>query len=685
MAWIYILYSLSIIAVLFSIVCIILSVMAGKVKLKRKDLKKEFKKSQKAVQIRLLIAAFIAIFIALVSFTLATSINAMMQQVTSAATVQALFGSNPDCKCYAKCTGNPEDDQKTSYELLFGSAAYQELLTYVPTKSDSGDKWSDCSSIKDKSFYLRDNITDEMADCYRDALADKQNIREDNEDRSKMTDDELRKDLKKLFSDYKVDGKNPNCGCDGYSKRLLNRKCLGGEHFGSEWSWQRIEEAIDSIIGGPSSDAGYSGYVPGNATGPYAIELDDGSYYWYHQSQGCSCTYCGNWSGLVWGNPPGPNTLGRDGCAVYSLAMIVSNLKGAEITPSEILKTLNSTISGSTCTTSSSYFSGRAIKRGEAVEKIASTYGLNVVAIDKTEAAIDDILSKGGYVWGSWHGPFEWYSGDGHFMAIRKGTENGYYCFTSCRNSALGVSGKPGAILTMNTVSAKSKVISYANSGQFYGFWVDRPTDPSDGNGTFGDTGTNTDVYNILVNNGYNKDKAYAMAAAYGATSSKYGHNFAVGLMANILHEGKPGQIEGNWGSPYWNAPGVSQAVRDLNYKVISNVSMVDTLLTIPSGVDGIGVGSIQWSGSRRPGILNLYKSRATQYSQAELGAIDVQYMIQEFAGGFAGVPSACSGKSAAECASIICKQYERPAGMNQKAVERANTAANLTNLLGGN
>lgn len=682
MAWVYMLYALAIILIVIGIVFITFSFKLDRVKgfKKLKKLKGRLFRRAKLITWGISLGCIV---IAMVCFVLANSISGMMQQITAASTVQAIFGKDSSCTCYVKCTGDAEEDDKTSYELLFGSAAFQELMTYVPSSNEDGASYASCQTIRDKSIYIRNNINDDMVDCYKKALEERPDIRDDGVDRLKLSDSALKNDLKKLFSDYKQDGKNHNCGCKEHTVRLLKRKCLGGEPFGGEWSWKRIEEEISDWFN-PSDTEGEDGFIPGNATGQYAIELNDGSYYWYHQSTACSnCTYCGNWSKLRWGNPVGTDMLGDNGCAVYALAMVASNLKGAEITPSEILKTLDSEISDGNCKTSSTYFSNRMIRRDKAVEKVANTYGLKVQAIPTTEDAIDEILNKGGYVWGSWHGPFEWYSGDGHFMAIRKGTSDSYYCFTSCRNSALGVGGKDGAILTMNTPSSKSTVISYANSGQFYGFWVDKPVNenPESGGGTFGDPTTNTNVYNILMNSGYS-NKAYAMAAAYGATSGVYGHNFAVGLMANIYHEGAPGQIEGDWGSSYWDDPRVSDAVRALNYKVITNVSMVNTMLTVPGDLKGIGIGSIQWSGGRRVGILNLYKSRASTYSADELGAIEVEYMLQELAGSYAGVPSKCSGKSASDCASIICKDYESPANENQQAVIRAETARKLEALL---
>ena len=196
------------------------------------------------------------------------------------------------------------------------------------------------------------------------------------------------------------------------------------------------------------------------------------------------------------------------------------------------------------------------------------------------------------------------------------------------------------------------------------------PTNPS-----------NEAVYNILVQNGFGV-KAKAMSEAYAAAQPVYGKNFAIGLMANINGEGNYGQIEGYRSSNhYWSQ--VSGAVVALAGRVISNSGMVDVLLTVPGSISGVGVGSIQWSGGRRVGILNKYKASCSMYSTDDLGAADVSFMMDELAGDYHSVPAGCANKDAASCASDICLYYERPKDKQQRAVERAATAGRLATMLG--
>ena len=87
-----------------------------------------------------------------------------------------------------------------------------------------------------------------------------------------------------------------------------------------------------AVMAGAGVVAG--GHV-GTAKGTYAVKIGNKSYYWYHQSYSCTgCVNCGTWTKMRWGNS---GTFGSDGCAIYSLAIIASNLTGQEITPSKLL------------------------------------------------------------------------------------------------------------------------------------------------------------------------------------------------------------------------------------------------------------------------------------------------------------------------------------------------------------
>ena len=214
---------------------------------------------------------------------------------------------------------------------------------------------------------------------------------------------------------------------------------------------------------------------PGNAKGPLAITLNDGSYFWYHQSTSClTCTYCGSWSGMTWGGLGNKRSLlGRDGCAVYAMAIAISNLKGTAITPKDILKACESIIDESVndCTTSPKYFYNRGLLWDPMPNRIAEKYEVNIETVGHNISDIDRILDKGGYVWfwmnSSTKANWPWAVSGGHFIIIRKHDGYNYYCFDSCDNPSSGFT-------YMNTPVKKSDVIDVMKDTRAVGLWVDK-------------------------------------------------------------------------------------------------------------------------------------------------------------------------------------------------------------------
>jgi len=674
----------------------------------------------------------VSIIFSYISFSLAVAVNNFNDQMASFASLYTILFGNKDCICYAKCTDDAETDNKCTYELLFGPVEYERLVNaYNASDKETKDFLLDINaSGREKGNILKEDINDAMVQCYKDIVGYNSSFRHgDNKDRSQMTDEELKEDLRSLLSDYKVNGINPNCKCCRNEKKdKLNKKCLGEPHYVAGWSWGEIWESDDTYTpdaGGTSSSLGSH---LGNATGQYTITLDDGlSYYWYHQAGSCGCTHCGNWSKMEWGAGDNWRQFSEDGCAVYSLAMIVSNLTGEEITPLKLLETLGCTITTKSdgrlrCDTStSSCFVGRGIKREAAAGIIQSTYGISYDIVNSESEISSALLNEDidALGWDQWadksnkttwlHGgsDFEWYGGTGHFMVIRKEDAGNWYCLTST-----GSNGKTHAKI-MNTPESPSNVFNHSTGGTKFVFHIDKPVPDTSGSGNIGEgTGssvgsipTNSEVVAALQNNSKYSDKAQAMAYAYSAAMQAFGNkNIAIGLAANVYAEGNIGLIEGIWNSskesavtlsckhgegkkrvyPYWGQVGCE--VHDLAQTTITNHQQIQTMLTIPSGVSGIGVGSIQWSGSRRVNLLNKYNSLG-EITTGNLARCEIEYMIDELRGTFpehnySGVIKNCSGKTASECARTICKEYEAPSDANNKAVQRAQVASELESIL---
>ena len=488
------------------------------------EIEKAVKKKVRTFTFILVFAVFSNIYSAVEFIIYGSIIYTLNQQLTTVASAfNTIFGHDENCPCYALCTGDPADDSKSVYELLFGPDEYEKLIGLMDLTDEEYERFYGSGRYgqelevmegepgylkgsieiinsggdgRAKSEFIRDHINDDMVNAYRDLVSHNPRFRHgDGNDRSKMTQEQLREDLYKLLSDYKVNGRNPNCKCNTANKWALKKVCLGEEHWHEGWTWGTFyypeptyDEEGNPIY--PDPEPENPGPKPGNhmgkATGQYAVQLDDGMYYWYHQDggTGCGCVHCGDWSSAQWGSPTQWNStskdvhaFGKDGCAVYALAIGLSNLCGQEITPDVVFEVLNSPNNGGTIVTNQSYFSGRGINRGTACSALATKYGLTLSSHANDSATsviayIDDILSQGGIVWTSWvDAQCKWCSnGTSHFMCIRKSDGNNYYCFTSCRGKCASQGGKPGAIETMNYPLSKAECVSSMTSNVMYGF-----------------------------------------------------------------------------------------------------------------------------------------------------------------------------------------------------------------------
>lgn len=339
---------------------------------------------------------------------------------------------------------------------------------------------------KQQGEFLASLINSDMATAYKNAILatnKKFHMKVDGKDRTTMTNDELKADLKALLNEYTVKGRNPLCKeCNKLEGENLNKGCKGQKHWTKGWSWSELwpdengDYPTNPTVSGNGTDHG-------RATGKYAIALDDGTYYWYHQCASGGCVYCGDWSTSIWNAWRGGDALGKNGCPIYALAIGLSNLVGSEITPNVIMADLGAPMVGNLhdCNNNSHFTIGVGIVRETSAQDLAAKYGVHVEHVDHSIASIDAILDKGGYVWGSWYDPkCDWCSnGTSHFMMIRKKSGTNYYCFTSCRGKKATAGGLEGAIQTMNLPLDKQTCINAMTPMQLYGFWADVKTNPS--------------------------------------------------------------------------------------------------------------------------------------------------------------------------------------------------------------
>lgn len=448
---------------------------------------------------------------------------------------------------------------------------------------------------------------------------------------------------------------------------------------------------------GTTSGNNSSGSFSKNAEGRYAVTLDDGSYYWYHQSSaGCGCSNCGasgfDWSDIYWQNGGRLESFASQGCAVYSLAIAVSNLCGKEITPFNILEDLGCTFTydrgiPTFCDTSTSLaFSGIMILREKAVKIIAEKYDLKYGKVDGTKASIDEALSKGSYIWGRWQGSFTWYSG-GHFMVIRAGDDTSYKCFSSCSNAKLFGGGKDGAIKTMSHSTNKDDVLSCVDGAFFY-LYNENKT--SNNKKITVEQIMNDPLYTKFTNSVF-KHKAFVLTATYYTVMNEnWSQNFAAGLMANVCSEGNFGFLEARNRAGYWNY--ASPVILEMAGGELNTLDDVYTWLNQTPRKSGFGVGMVQWSyPTRRDSILKAYINHAvtnnkTTFDLQDKMDIETQYVIQEFKTGYADITIECleNSYSAYDCAALICREYERPADMVGAPARRGAQAQQILAIIQG-
>ena len=432
-----------------------------------------------AIGIALTLALNIFLFVAL-----AVAIKTMDIAFNNVAgSLQALFGKNENCVCYAKCTGDVADDEKCSYEMLFGSKEYQKLINHMYlylTPDEQVEFETQCPNGKTQGEFIINHMTDAMVSDYKEIVKDNANFREDDgKNRSTMTNAELEEDLKHLLADYKEHGRNPNCDCKHGNENTLQRRCMGEEHWKPGWTWRELWDQEGPTGPGGTIAPAPSGTKLGHATGQYAITLADGlSYYWYHQS-GCTCVHnvnhseYGRYSNIILGGAKvGGNvdTATIRGCSTYSTAIAISNIVGMEVTPYNVLEDLlgGSVLNGSygyyyihdgsngiRVTTAEMMMDKKRI--AERAKEIYGQYGLDAKKIDLNQKSVDEILSKGGVIVFSVDaksGAWEWYTSanSSHFITLRKKEGDLYYCLNSTAPSSLsGSSPDERCMNLMNT------------------------------------------------------------------------------------------------------------------------------------------------------------------------------------------------------------------------------------------
>lgn len=181
------------------------------------------------------------------------------------------------------------------------------------------------------------------------------------------------------------------------------------------------------------------------------IGLSDSSYYWFYQQHSTSDyketkttdTTSGYIGMSLWGQGNEYSYLGQDGCGIYAMSEIVSNLLGKQITPIQLLTDIGSKATKKSDGTyiidvsdSGCFTNGVNMYFQKFVDKVCNTYGLKQKLVNNSSDMVTS-LKSGYYGFGWFFGHdnnFSWYNGeaDMHFMMVRYIDKKGLiYCLTS--------------------------------------------------------------------------------------------------------------------------------------------------------------------------------------------------------------------------------------------------------------
>lgn len=639
--------------------------------------------SRTFLYLRIILAAILQIWLGIGILSYAQSFSAL-NNMLSIIPIISIKGDK--CTCYARCHIIEEDKEinyYTSYELLYGTANFSEFVDALDGSNDNKKKIKSHDnnmkpSEKQKMFQTQltlqqqlsgeiTNIKDiklllneDAAQKFKDVAGELKGINVSN-----ISYDKTSELLFALFNDAKTNGRNVDCPVCG-TARDLDKACSG-----EEWDYNLINSGLWTPVRVNPHTPGAGGRgVNGTATGPYTIKLNDGTYFWWHQSSElCDNNYEHPTYGRTGSVYAGSGTMAARGCGIYTVAICLSNIVGEPISPLDVVTDFYSKpieMSAEKGTWAFSY--DLTMDRAHIAQKINERYGdIGVEAYYLKEwgtpGSVDKVreyMTDPEYItyivscWGNMTNvhnyskdevinKFSWYrfvgdDGDylGHYMALRKVDEDDLaYGFTSC---CFKYSGTPHekAATAMSTGMPLDMAVTTSNHTGLALMMRRRvdsiPTDDDPGDGD--DPGIDLPeldvdaekVKQILLNSQF-APKAESLARAYSAVKPLYGSNAAIGLMANIWNEGNAGVVEYSFSKYGYTHAGAThgfklpsggtsiQSIADLHYLKDQNW---DTTTKHITGYDNegkpkycspasCGLGSVQWSFDRRIALVNIY------------------------------------------------------------------------------
>lgn len=194
-----------------------------------------------------------------------------------------------------------------------------------------------------------------------------------------------------------------------------------------------------------------------------------------------------------------------------------------------------------------------------------------------------------------------------------------------------------------------------------------------------------------LLNSSYSK-KADCMAMIYDVCMAYNGDaNMAIGYMVNCAHEGNYGLVQHGMTIPKWDGVNSCKSTAS-NPLIVSTRKNVEALEAIAVSGNDVGVGIVQWTYyTRLQGLCRHYKNvmgNSSTITTEQLAQAERNWFNEEVGAYFNDcnkLQNNCgfTAGSAQAWTYAVCVEYENPSNAEVKAVERANSAQTLINILG--
>lgn len=200
-------------------------------------------------------------------------------------------------------------------------------------------------------------------------------------------------------------------------------------------------------------------------------------------------------------------------------------------------------------------------------------------------------------------------------------------------------------------------------------------------------------VYKVFAGTEYDS-RAMEFAALYPYLSTKYSPNVAIGIMANVQHEGEAGRVQAGKSLYNWNGDGLLVKSTASNRQFVSNMNNVAFIRSTyenkntgdsKGSSSSIGFGMMQWTYyDYLDELATCYETYCSDFSEEDVIGAEMemikQYVLDEY--GWGSRLEERTSKSCEDIAEYWLVSYEKPANTEAKILERRATATRIRQML---